>query len=115
MILTLFSIAIIVIFAYFKLFSNTNEKLKSNGKCVLITGCDSGIGLQLATHLHKLGFIVFAGVLSIDSDGAKKLSIEFDTERMHVVHLDITKQEMIDSVKSHIEKFLQRSSIDGKS
>lgn len=32
-------------------------------KSVLITGCDSGFGLALAKHLHKLGFTVFAGCL----------------------------------------------------
>jgi len=30
---------------------------------VLVTGCDSGFGLALAKHFHKLGFTVFAGCL----------------------------------------------------
>ncbi len=37
--------------------------LQVKGKAVLITGCDSGFGHELAKHLHKLGFTVFAGCL----------------------------------------------------
>lgn len=33
------------------------------GKAVFITGCDSGFGHALAKHLHKLGFMIFAGCL----------------------------------------------------
>ncbi|XP_016131597.1 D-beta-hydroxybutyrate dehydrogenase, mitochondrial [Sinocyclocheilus grahami] len=37
--------------------------LKVAGKAVLVTGCDTGFGLALAKHFHKLGFMVFAGCL----------------------------------------------------
>ena len=43
------------------------------GKVILITGCDSGFGLSLATELDKIGMTVFAGCLDINSRGAMQL------------------------------------------
>ena len=42
---------------------------------VLITGCDSGFGSDLAWELSRKGFVVFAGCLS--GDGMKQFEGEF--------------------------------------
>ena len=42
-------------------------------KSVLITGCDTGIGNELAKYLDGLGFHVFAGCLDTSSEGAQRL------------------------------------------
>ena len=45
-------------------------------KAVLITGCDTGIGHELARHLDSLGVHVFAGCLDTGSEGAQRLRVE---------------------------------------
>lgn len=37
--------------------------LQIGSRAVLITGCDSGFGFDLAKHLHAKGFIIYAGCL----------------------------------------------------
>uniref|UniRef100_A0A8C1NUC5 3-hydroxybutyrate dehydrogenase, type 1 n=1 Tax=Cyprinus carpio TaxID=7962 RepID=A0A8C1NUC5_CYPCA len=57
------------------------------GKAVLITGCDTGFGLALAKHFHKLGFTVFAGC-------AKELE-SLHSEKLKVVELDVCSEEQV--------------------
>uniref|UniRef100_A0A8C1R969 3-hydroxybutyrate dehydrogenase, type 1 n=1 Tax=Cyprinus carpio TaxID=7962 RepID=A0A8C1R969_CYPCA len=57
------------------------------GKAVLITGCDTGFGLALAKHFHKLGFTVFA-------EGAKELE-SLHSEKLKVVELDVCSEEQV--------------------
>ncbi len=45
-------------------------------KAVLVTGCDSGIGHELARHLDSLGVHVFAGCLDTGGEGAQRLRVE---------------------------------------
>ena len=76
-------------------------QINPNGKSVLVTGCDTGVGHALAIELDKQGFYVFAGVyLSENIDLVKnKLS-----SKATVIHLDITKQEDIDFTFELIQK-----------
>lgn len=37
----------------------------ANGRAVVITGASTGIGAACALHLHRLGFLVFAGVRKV--------------------------------------------------
>ena len=73
----------------------------------LLLGCDSGFGLELAIHLHEKGVLVFAGCLFKDgpkpSDGAKQLQ-EMNSPNLHVVQLDVTKDEDWDAVVEYITK-----------
>ena len=67
--------------------------------CIHIAGCDTGFGLTLAVELHKRGFTVFAGCLLKDKNGAgaKKLEAVSEssrlTNKLHVIQLDVTKEE----------------------
>ncbi|CAF1416042.1 unnamed protein product [Adineta steineri] len=76
-------------------------KINPNGKYVLISGCDTGVGHALAVELDKQGFNILAGVyvskniISLES----KLS-----SRATVFHLDITKQEDIDATYELVQK-----------
>jgi 3-hydroxybutyrate dehydrogenase len=62
------------------------------GRCVLITGCDTGFGFNAAKKLYGLGFTVFATVISKDTDGAKALEKEFK-ERMFVIPMNVTSDK----------------------
>ncbi|KAK8763988.1 hypothetical protein V5799_033417 [Amblyomma americanum] len=78
-------------------------KVSGAGKAVLITGCDTGFGHRLARRLSRQGFLVFAGCLSCDSDGAAELK---SLPNIKVLELDVTKQahvdDALDTVKSHL-------------
>ncbi|XP_056421341.1 D-beta-hydroxybutyrate dehydrogenase, mitochondrial-like [Hyla sarda] len=78
------------------------------GKVVLITGCDSGFGLALAKHLHKLGFTVFAGCLLKDKndEGAQELQ-SFQCNRMKVLQLNVCSEEEITQAVEFVKKNLE--------
>ncbi|XP_032815418.2 D-beta-hydroxybutyrate dehydrogenase, mitochondrial-like [Petromyzon marinus] len=66
-------------------------------KAVLVTGCDSGFGLQFARELHGLGMTVLAGCLQTKSPGASELAA-LNSPRMHVLALDVTSDENVEEV-----------------
>lgn len=84
----------ILLLSYYILKWKTRQILAVKGKAVLITGCDTGFGHYLAERLDKKGAIVFAGVLSEHSAGAKELKSEL-SNRSHVIQLDVTKDEHV--------------------
>ncbi|KAG7465744.1 hypothetical protein MATL_G00156740 [Megalops atlanticus] len=76
-----------------------------HGRGVLITGCDSGFGHSLAMQLDGMGFMVFAGCLFPDGDGARNL-VQECSSRMKVLKLDVTKDEDVASAKEFIQSNL---------
>ncbi|XP_064484127.1 D-beta-hydroxybutyrate dehydrogenase, mitochondrial-like [Ornithodoros turicata] len=72
------------------------DQLSGTSRRLLISGCDSGIGLELALQLHGVGFTVLAGCLSEDSEGALKLK-SISSPRLCVVSLDVTDDASIDA------------------
>nr|XP_061810271.1 D-beta-hydroxybutyrate dehydrogenase, mitochondrial [Nerophis lumbriciformis] len=84
--------------------------VEATGKAVVITACDSGFGLALAEHLHKLGFTVFAGCLLKDKggEGAKVLE-ELQSERMKVFQLDVCSDQQVNRAAQFIRDNLETS------
>ncbi|XP_013791754.1 D-beta-hydroxybutyrate dehydrogenase, mitochondrial-like [Limulus polyphemus] len=72
-----------------KFLTSRKTVLPSAGKAVLISGCDSGIGNHLARRLHAEGFVVFAGCLLPEGEGAKALK-RLSSPQLLVLPLDIT-------------------------
>ncbi|XP_066989809.1 D-beta-hydroxybutyrate dehydrogenase, mitochondrial-like [Macrobrachium rosenbergii] len=89
-----------------------NLRVPASGKAVLVTGCDTGFGHGLAVHLHQLGFRVFAGCLEANTagEGAERLRRLF-TERMHVLQLDITKEEQVNAALHEVKMILPASEV----
>ncbi|KAK7881807.1 hypothetical protein WMY93_030216 [Mugilogobius chulae] len=81
--------------------------VKVDGKAVLITGCDTGFGLELAKHLHKVGFTVFAGCLLKDKggEGAQELQ-DMHSDRMKVLQLDVCSDEQTNQAVEYIRHSL---------
>ncbi|KAK1885034.1 D-beta-hydroxybutyrate dehydrogenase mitochondrial [Dissostichus eleginoides] len=54
------------------------------GRAVFVTGCDSGFGLALSKHLHKLGFTVYAGCGPVDvcSEEQVNQAVEYIKENL---------------------------------
>ncbi|XDV46898.1 hypothetical protein PO909_016702 [Leuciscus waleckii] len=82
--------------------------LTAEGKAVLVTGCDSGFGLAVAKHLHKLGFTVFAGCLFKDGEGAQDLE-RVHSERLKVVQLDVCSEEQVSQALQFVTDNLEDS------
>ncbi len=61
----------------------------SRGQAVLVTGCDSGFGFALCQRLQTQGVKVYAGVLNVESEGARKLK---QLEHVRVFKLDVTSE-----------------------
>ncbi|XP_062966164.1 17-beta-hydroxysteroid dehydrogenase type 2 [Cynocephalus volans] len=80
--------------------------LPVDGKAVLVTGSDSGIGHALSKYLDTLGFTVFAGVLNEKGSGAEELR-RTCSERLSVLQLDITNPEQIKAAYSKVVDKLQ--------
>lgn len=72
-------------------------------KVVLITGCDTGIGHELARHLDSLGFQVFAGCLDTASEGAQRLRVEAST-KLRLVNMDVRRDDHVAMAVSYIQE-----------
>ncbi|XP_053700144.1 D-beta-hydroxybutyrate dehydrogenase, mitochondrial [Synchiropus splendidus] len=72
-----------------------------SGYAVLITGCDSGFGHQLARSLDKRGFVVFAGCLAPEDLGAQALDRQ-TSSNVKILKLDVTKDEDIEEAKGFV-------------
>jgi NAD(P)-dependent dehydrogenase (short-subunit alcohol dehydrogenase family) len=75
--------------------------INANGKYVLISGCDTGVGHILAIELDKQGFNVLAGVYIPENITLVKDKL---SPKATVFHLDITKQEDIDTIFLLVQK-----------
>ncbi|CAF1453033.1 unnamed protein product [Adineta ricciae] len=98
--LILFALALDLIYRAYRYFF-PHPDIDPKGKYVLISGCDTGFGRQLALELDKQGFHVFAGVLNSNSETSFR---EILSQRATVFHLDVTKQEDIDAAFALVEK-----------
>ncbi|XP_075531832.1 retinol dehydrogenase 7-like [Dermacentor variabilis] len=67
-------------------------EVQGEGKAVLITGCDTGFGHRLAKRLSHKDFLVFAGCLNSNGDGADELK---HLKNIVVLQMDVTKQEQV--------------------
>ncbi|XP_040888737.1 D-beta-hydroxybutyrate dehydrogenase, mitochondrial [Toxotes jaculatrix] len=72
------------------------------GYAVLITGCDSGFGHQLAQCLDHKGFVVFAGCLSPEGAGAQSLARQ-SSSNLKILKLDVTSDEEVQQAKKTVQ------------
>ena len=81
---------------------------------MLVTGCDSGFGHELAKKLHSMGFAVFATCFDATSNGATRLKrIGDESGRLDVIQMDVTKQEDVDKALEYVEKHLPQNGLWG--
>ncbi|KAG9268820.1 D-beta-hydroxybutyrate dehydrogenase, mitochondrial-like [Astyanax mexicanus] len=75
---------------------------KKYERAVLVTGCDSGFGYRLAKTLDSMGFVVFAGCLSSNGQGAQTLLKE-GSRHLKLLQLDVTRDEDVRLAKAFVE------------
>ncbi|XP_074065852.1 17-beta-hydroxysteroid dehydrogenase type 2 [Macrotis lagotis] len=102
----LFSLACCISLAY----STSQEMLPVDGRAVLITGGDSGIGHALSKYLDELGFTVFVGVLNENGPGAEALK-KGCSKRTSVFQMDITDTTQIKEVQTQIAEKVQHTGL----
>lgn len=68
----------------------------------------TGLGFAFARHLDEHGFVVFAGCLNENGDGARKLRSDC-SKRLHVVEIDISKDKSVASACAYVKGSLPRN------
>ncbi|XP_026218819.1 retinol dehydrogenase 7 [Anabas testudineus] len=101
------SISAALIFVLAKLVSRRcpSHVMDGCGYAVLITGCDSGFGHQLAQCLDRRGFVVFAGCLSPDGAGSQTLA-QRSSSNLKILKLDVTSDEDVQQAKKTVQENL---------
>ncbi|CAN8008244.1 unnamed protein product, partial [Ixodes pacificus] len=82
------------------------KPVTAKDRAVLITGCDSGFGQELAFRLDRRGFQVFAGCLFPEGEGARKLR-ENGSANVVILPLDVTKDDQIERAVVDVKGKLQ--------
>ena len=72
---------------------------------MICTGCDTGIGHEVAKYLDMLGFQVFAGCRDTASEGAQRLRVEA-SPRLQLVKMDVTSEDEVKNAVGYIEENL---------
>lgn len=85
--------------------SSSRNVQDGSGYGVLITGCDSGFGHELACCLDRRGFVVFAGCLSPEGAGAQSLNRQ-SSGNLKILKLDVTKDEDVQGAKRTVQENL---------
>ncbi|XP_055678688.1 D-beta-hydroxybutyrate dehydrogenase, mitochondrial [Lutzomyia longipalpis] len=83
------------------------RKVFTRSSVILITGCDSGLGYNLARKCHAMNMTVVAGVLNPTSQGAKNLCL-FPSNEMIVTQLDLLRGETISQAHRIVRELLSR-------
>ncbi|XP_049854286.1 estradiol 17-beta-dehydrogenase 2-like [Schistocerca gregaria] len=78
-------------------------------RAVLITGCDSGFGHELARRLDALGVPVFAGCLFPEGSGACRLAADCSS-RLRVLPLDVTSDQQVADAVASVQAALSAAS-----
>ncbi|XP_058962406.1 short-chain dehydrogenase/reductase family 9C member 7-like isoform X2 [Pocillopora verrucosa] len=99
-------VSIYLILPIFSRKRNTNT-LNIKDKHVLITGCDSGFGREIALKLDKMGACVLATCLT--KEGAQNLR-SVASEKLKTFQMDVTDPQQIKQVFCKVNQLLEDSS-----
>ncbi|XP_015790279.1 retinol dehydrogenase 16 [Tetranychus urticae] len=106
-------VVILIIFTLTHVYNKVLRRCKIDKiyeKSVMVTGCDSGLGLEMAKHLHELGFITIATCLNPQSNGYQTLNLLGD--RCKVFLMDITNETQLKKTVSEVKHFLRQIGIN---
>ena len=72
-------------------------------KYVLITGCDSGFGQEIAIRMDKMGICVLATCLTKEGEQSLKATT---SDRLKTFQLDVTNSQQIKTLYEQIKEQL---------
>lgn len=81
------------------------RRVEAGDRSVLVTTCDGGFGLQLAHHLDKLGFRVFAGFRDPGGEAGRTLAAAA-SPRLRILTLDVTREDHLHEAVEFVRKHL---------
>lgn len=88
-------VALWLLFIFYKKYKKSAVgHVSLNGKIVLITGCDTGFGHELAKELHLMGCQVIATCFRPESPGARALE-DLADPRMTMLPLDVSNDQSV--------------------
>lgn len=73
---------------------------------VVVTGCDSGLGYNMALRCQQLNMFVVAACLDLRSDGARQLSAALDPKCSLVLALDLCDSDSIGAAHEKVRALL---------
>ncbi|XP_045615189.1 D-beta-hydroxybutyrate dehydrogenase, mitochondrial [Procambarus clarkii] len=83
------------------------REVRTSGRIVVITGCDSGIGYQLAKCARSWGWTVVATCLDLEGEAAVSLR----QAGVHTVYLDFTKPNMLDCLLDKLRQLKEENQV----
>ncbi|XP_071111282.1 estradiol 17-beta-dehydrogenase 2-like [Haliotis cracherodii] len=101
----LLSVTFLGIVTYYMYQNLPPAYLGVQGKAVLITGCDQGIGHELAKKLDSMGLHVFAGCLFKDGPGETLLK-ETCSDRLKTLQLDVRDMVQVEKAAIFVDENL---------
>ena len=96
-----------LVVAYNLIKGKYGTKISVQGKSVMITGCDSGVGLSMALFAQDVGFDVIATCLSISSTGAELLR----SKNIFVIKMDVTRVEDVEDARQVVGSHLRKNNL----
>lgn len=90
--LSVITVLVILYLVFIWILRSLKINKKNDDLYVIVTGCDSGFGQELAYKLDKLGFNVYAACLT--EKAVKELDMS-TSERLRTAKVDVTKSEDI--------------------
>ncbi len=100
-------VVVVLFFLCIRWVRNTGPDQPVRG-CVLVTGCDSGMGETTALHLAKVGFHVFAACFT--EDGVKRLSV---VPGVSPLQLDVSKEEQVTAAAATVARLMREKKLGG--
>lgn len=92
-----------------------DKKIGNENDLVIITGCDSGLGYNMAIKCHNLGMNVVACVLNKSSEGASSLTKNYGKCRLNILELDLKKSDTILRTQNSVQDLLNKNNNLSKS
>jgi NAD(P)-dependent dehydrogenase (short-subunit alcohol dehydrogenase family) len=99
------TIVVVTLVIYFKfLKKSTKHVVADSSKCVFITGCDSGFGLNTAKQLDSLGFTVIATCLTDEGEQTLRNSC---SKNLHVIKMDVTDTKEVQDAYDYVKNTMK--------
>ena len=91
---------VLLVRLFWKLWSTKSALQPSSHHCVVIIGCDSGMGKELAIWAATQGYTVFAGCLQQD-----RLELE-GIDRLIPIQCDVTRDDHVQRLVQAVQEWL---------
>lgn len=86
------------------------QSIPPEGKAILVTGCDRGIGHELAKKLDSMGYYVFAGCLFKGQHGEQAL-VAACSSRLKTLQMDVSNRDQVQLAAEQVQSMLGENNL----